>query len=668
MADDTYKLLLAAASHSHLQRHAQQQERLVGNVFLPSIQRRSAPHAALSLKHLQVIEQCIIAENRREAQLSQCASEKERRFLSRRFQAQRDHERDLIEALMLGQPAEQELQIVDVQREATVRAGRVSPLSRAVTRSRRAGPPNPALASANAKAATVGVQFSVDGPDKVFRKPSASASTSPKRARARAPTTTKPPQAEGEEDAEEAPRDDRVVLLPSCSPSKRSANVDGPRKSASAAASPPRSPAKSPQLHRKPPQRLPAALATSPLRASLSPQSSPSKHKLRKASLPSRSTLTVAPEPEPTTVSFDGATSFLEARACAMEIVQAQRGLVEGGTQTTARCDAVQLPDSSDMVLVLAQKTVATSGGETAMTRPHTSPERRRRPSQKDLPSVGLGHSGSGSALTEIEYFRLIRDTDPLLRQQLQRKEIPTEQCGDSESDARSRSVATFVSEDSPSKRIHVVPKESLPSVLRQELAWPEHSDDTDADPLWQQQQQQSLGGSDQSSHWADPCYDSSATGGWSESYVHERDVSLVDLDDSSIGVDTTGEEVAAVLAELVEMAEIVHEEEQDTTSAELRSLAVRQHRSIDLSDELSYGTLTHSLNSSLSLSLVRNKRGRWCASSLRSEDISAEERSASRCTRRRSIAACLARCPARRRDKRGGTRTRRRAWRTTLW
>ncbi|KAJ0407885.1 hypothetical protein P43SY_009172 [Pythium insidiosum] len=553
MADESYKLLLAAASHSHLQRHAHQQERLVGNVFLPSIQRRSAPHAALSMKHLQVIEQCIIAENRREAQLSQCASEKERRFLSRRFQAQRSHERDLIEALMLGQPADRELEIVDVERQAAVRAGRQSPLARAAG-PRRAGPPNPALASAQAKAATVGVQFAMESRGKVFCKPLGS----PQRAKGSASAK---PRALVDTDT----RASDHTVLPSCSPSRSKGALERPRETMPAA-SPSRSPAKSP-THCKPPQRLPVALASSPLRAS--PQASPKKHKAREASVPVRSTLSVAPqEPEePMTVAFDGATSFLEARACAMEIVHEQMGLVEGGTQTTARCDAAALPDSSDLVLVLAQPAPIPLSAEARKARPHTSPEKRRRPPHKDLPAMELSHSGSGAALKEIEYFRLTRDDPLLLLQQhpggVRDAADERQQSDENESYARSRSVATFVSEDSPSKRIHVVPKESLRDVLRQELTWPEQSGYAD-EACYPQGWEQPADDSELSSQWAERSYDydDSAAEPQSEGFTVQPDVRVVDLDEGA-SADTTVEEVASVLSELVEMVEIVVEEEE---------------------------------------------------------------------------------------------------------
>lgn len=104
MAYDPYKALLANASREHLKRSAELNTHLVGNVFLPAIdsQQKKLSKSTASLKHLKVIEQCILAENKREERLARCAAIKDRRILTKKFQAQRERERELIQALMLG--------------------------------------------------------------------------------------------------------------------------------------------------------------------------------------------------------------------------------------------------------------------------------------------------------------------------------------------------------------------------------------------------------------------------------------------------------------------------------------------------------------------------------------------------------------------------------------
>lgn len=114
-SSDPYKLLLATASHEQQRRQSELNNRMVGNVFLPAIEMRHNKPNAISLKRLQVIEQCIAAENKREAQLAMCKTEQERHQWAKKFHLQRVHEHDLIKALMLGAPTEAELEIVDVE-------------------------------------------------------------------------------------------------------------------------------------------------------------------------------------------------------------------------------------------------------------------------------------------------------------------------------------------------------------------------------------------------------------------------------------------------------------------------------------------------------------------------------------------------------------------------
>lgn len=113
-----YKCLMSSASQEHLKPHAELKDRFVGNVFLPAIHRLSqgptAAGATSPLKHLKVIEQCITAENKREEQLAKCQNDIEKRVWTRKFQTQRNHERKLIQALMLGPTIDAELEITDV--------------------------------------------------------------------------------------------------------------------------------------------------------------------------------------------------------------------------------------------------------------------------------------------------------------------------------------------------------------------------------------------------------------------------------------------------------------------------------------------------------------------------------------------------------------------------
>lgn len=139
MEIDPYKRLLSSASREHLKRQAELKDRFVGNVFLPAIHRPSqdptAAGATSPLKHLKVIEQCIMAENKREEQLAKCQNDTEKRFWTRKFQTQRNYERKLIQALMLGPTIDAELEIADVNaRDSPMTTLSHSPLQASVQR------------------------------------------------------------------------------------------------------------------------------------------------------------------------------------------------------------------------------------------------------------------------------------------------------------------------------------------------------------------------------------------------------------------------------------------------------------------------------------------------------------------------------------------------------
>lgn len=154
MESDAYKCLLASASREHLRRQAEFNDRFVGNVFLPAIHRQTAngPSAVSPLKHLKVIEQCILAENKREEQLARCQDERERRVWSKKFQAQRNHERNLIQALMLGTTADTEIALADVVADGVASVLARSPLH------------------ARVQYATTGITARVPSQDRVFHK------------------------------------------------------------------------------------------------------------------------------------------------------------------------------------------------------------------------------------------------------------------------------------------------------------------------------------------------------------------------------------------------------------------------------------------------------------------------------------------------------------------
>lgn len=170
---DPYKSLLASASREHVKRSSALQSPLVGNVFLPAIQspKRPVPHcsgaspSAMSMQHLKVIEQCIQAENRREAQLAKCQSVRERRFWTRKFQAQREHERELIEALMIPSDKALGLELLDLDADTEVPS--VGRLMNTMSDGNHRRP------SADKDAGVGGLTSSVTSPDRVFRKATA---------------------------------------------------------------------------------------------------------------------------------------------------------------------------------------------------------------------------------------------------------------------------------------------------------------------------------------------------------------------------------------------------------------------------------------------------------------------------------------------------------------
>uniref|UniRef100_K3WEH1 Uncharacterized protein n=1 Tax=Globisporangium ultimum (strain ATCC 200006 / CBS 805.95 / DAOM BR144) TaxID=431595 RepID=K3WEH1_GLOUD len=136
--------------------------RLVGNVFLPAIHKSASngPIPTSSLKHLKVIEQCILAENKREERLAKCESDKERRYWTKKFQTQRNHERALIQGLMGGgKSVDDDLEISEISFSSG--AGAAARITSA--------PRSPLVSSMNI-AATSGLTAALVSPDRVFHK------------------------------------------------------------------------------------------------------------------------------------------------------------------------------------------------------------------------------------------------------------------------------------------------------------------------------------------------------------------------------------------------------------------------------------------------------------------------------------------------------------------
>ncbi|KAG3185610.1 hypothetical protein PC128_g13267 [Phytophthora cactorum] len=151
MAYDPYKSLLANARREHLKHNADLNTHLVGNVFLPAIDsqhKKNSSASTASLKHLKVIEQCIKAESKREGRLAKCATIKERRIMTKKFQTQRERERDLIQTLMLGNFPERQHEITILEKEVVVATTPRQHLNAEVT----------------------GLSARVAAPDRVFRK------------------------------------------------------------------------------------------------------------------------------------------------------------------------------------------------------------------------------------------------------------------------------------------------------------------------------------------------------------------------------------------------------------------------------------------------------------------------------------------------------------------
>ncbi|DAZ95274.1 TPA: hypothetical protein N0F65_007764 [Lagenidium giganteum] len=444
MDSDAYKRMLTSISREHLHRHSEMNNRLVGNVFLPAIESK-ARMTNTSTKHLKVIEQCIMAENKREQQLARCGSDKERRHWTRKFQAQRDHERDLIEALMLGKPANAELEIVDVDSLAIDPATVYTPV---------AAPP------------TTGLSASVHSPDRVFRKAEFARKHSP--SRNKSPTRFKTtltkkgllPDCSGARTPPKGLSTSRpgtatpehpggIVVIESSSPTKRSS-----------------SPSRRRQLH--------PSLASSPLRqpalrihGAHSPEAVKAARQAKAKSATCHAATADAAELKETPISFTGATTYQEARYQVLRAEQRERGFVEGATQTVAADD--NKVDKDVVVVVTGSKHKALETVPSASTRkarPRSSPVRR-----SPMPTFNAADGNDGNPAFNVNTLTGSQSSDTVQLVQFYQKARVNPLSG----------VTTFMSDD-PDEKIHLISKEQLSDVLKSELHWNQQDAGVQAD------------------------------------------------------------------------------------------------------------------------------------------------------------------------------------------
>lgn len=359
---------------------------MVGNVFLPAIEMRHNKPNVISLKRLQVIEQCIAAENKREAQLAMCKTEQERHQWTKKFHLQRVHEHDLIKALMVGAPTEAELEIVDAQfpRQSTD--------------------------------VTTGLRAQIPSPDRVFSKSAFTGGI---------------PKAQ--------PHRRKKFVLPECQGSPtRKIPPYRPNPAESAKTSPPPQAAKSieksaaavrasPKLSRTVPSqraidtKLPGDLANSPLKPKkvLVPKSAHVRGTTKLAEVsPVRSIkplvlhhdLADAKQPHlDQVICFEGATSFHEAQRIAAEAV---KPTIEISTQTTQRETSVDCIDDSQWARPFTRQDSSKTrlGVETSNGRRHTFTASSPISLTPDSSRSGLHQESNVSPLTQSNSVAVLSD------------------------------------------------------------------------------------------------------------------------------------------------------------------------------------------------------------------------------------------------------------------
>ncbi|KAL3672120.1 hypothetical protein V7S43_002783 [Phytophthora oleae] len=333
MAYDPYQSLLANASRERLKHSADLNTHLVGNVFLPAIDAQhkknlSAPTA--SLKHLKVIEQCIKAENKREERLAKCTTIRERRIMTTKFQAQRERERDLIQALMLGNYPERHIEIELLEKQADVATSPRQQLNHDST----------------------GLSSRVGTPDRVFRKADFTGAST---AKPHAHKKFKLPECNGSPGRKMGVKEQQAASVKLSSPPRKAPTASEPQP---APIRKKRSPSRSAHVNNVSSPKAQVEAGASPNRAP-SPYISLHRHQAKSAkataqlsSLPSKPAEKVEAENADTAtadkdfpVVLERAASFSEAQRLADAMgndaqqlkEKCERILAEMATQTTAR-------------------------------------------------------------------------------------------------------------------------------------------------------------------------------------------------------------------------------------------------------------------------------------------------------------------------------------------
>lgn len=398
MEIDPYKFLLRSASREQLKRQSDMNGRLVGNVFLPAIHKCNKEPLPSSLKHLEVIEQCIMAENKREERLAKCQNEKERRHWSKTFQAQRNHERALIQTLMVGTSVDAAFEVTNIEVVASVAPSRSPLLS-------------------NVDHGTTGITASVPHPDRVFHKAKFTGVIPKTKPHARKKFTL--PDCQGSPNkvkpyprptptTETAPKHARS--LPFGSVPAGASPHRGSRSASSSRVSPTK--AKAPDTTSPPPALSKSRLKQNrPQAAEKAQEWSPKKKLSKPAKLLAQLTSDTDQHRTDDVLLFGGSTSFLEAQQVAMTALS-DTGDYEVACTQTAQEGSVDVINASREAGSdhKSSCSVGTTSLRTKTSRPRSCPAARQKLHQGCEESIPHSHSDTAFSLNEC--FR----TDRVLR------------------------------------------------------------------------------------------------------------------------------------------------------------------------------------------------------------------------------------------------------------
>ncbi|GAB9471419.1 hypothetical protein Gpo141_00008632 [Globisporangium polare] len=429
---DPYKCLLSSASREHLKRQAELRDRFVGNVFLPAIHPPSqgptaAAGATSPLRHLKVIEQCIMAENKREEQLAKCRSDSEKRFWTRKFHTQRNRERKLIQALMLGTTIDAELHIAD----ANVEDSRTATVSRA-----------PLQASVSRM--TTGITAKVPSEDRVFYKAKLTGGVPNTKPHLRkkfnlpdcqgSPNKVKPYYPRPGKLIETAPvhrkslTGDQTTASSQFVEKKKTGNGSPPSHRQTRSATPLHvSPSKPKAAEPPPPVNHPPHLSRSPLKQHrIGPSNatndghSPKKKHVKPATKapglrPSKMELETHEDDklllvkDESVLSFAGPTSFLETQQIAIAALEEKSSPMKGSVSSEK--NAVEPGNSWAPLSARDGDEDEHENGTTSMRtktgRPHSSPCYRTEPLH-DASDMSISHSHSTAAVTPTEVLKIV--------------------------------------------------------------------------------------------------------------------------------------------------------------------------------------------------------------------------------------------------------------------